>query len=63
MEEEHGRQKSPCVQRPSYGGEQDKDEEGGVKTGAESMRAREYVCVCLRVCVCVSGGAVTMRRG
>lgn len=28
----------------------------GVKTGAESMRAREYVCVCLRVCVCVSGG-------
>ena len=51
----------PRVQRPWYGDEQDKDEEGGIKTGAESMRAREYVCVCLRVCVCVSGGAVSMR--
>ena len=49
MEEERCRQKQPHVQRPSYGDEQDKDQEGGYETGAESTKARERVCVC--VCV------------
>ena len=55
MEEERCRQKQPHVQRPSCGDEQDKDQEGGYETGAESTKARE------RVCVCVCGGTVAMR--